>query len=219
MLPPGVIDFLLERLYHELAWAYDMVSWAISLGHWQAWTRVVSPHLMGRRIVEIGCGTGHLLTYLAGRGQRVWGCDPSSAMLRQAQRSLRRAGVSASLCQARAQQLPFPPAALDTIVCTFPTDYIRDSESWAEFSRVLTPAGRVVVLYGAVLAPQTPLHRLARLLLSLGRVSEARGGRKPLAMSLLTRRWDFVMRHEIVPVGKDCVGLLIAERFDGPDLE
>lgn len=203
--------FALEKLYRELAWAYDGVSWLVSLGHWRSWTQEALRYVRGERVLEVGFGPGHLLGYLTRGGCRVWGCDLSPAMVRQAGRRLRRAGLAPLLCQARAQGLPFAPGSFDTVVCTFPAPYILDAGTWAEFRRVLAPAGRVVVVYGARLGGRSLGRRLARGLLSLGHVV----GESP--------RWQQAvqagvsLRHLVVDVDSDQVGLLLLETGDGTD--
>jgi ubiquinone/menaquinone biosynthesis C-methylase UbiE len=199
-----LINFLLDHLYAEFAWAYDLVSWVVSLGRWEAWRRVALRYLQGeQRILEVGCGTGHLLHDLAGRARLVFGCDSSPAMLRQARR---RAGRMVPLCRARAQALPFSAAAFDTVVCTFPAGYISDPHTWAEFARVLAPGGRVVVVYGVSAGGRTLGQRLVRLLLALGRTSGA----------ALRPAWEdcssLQVQHVVVVEGRDQVGLLVAEK-------
>ena len=198
-----VLDFLLQRLYSELAWAYDLVSWVTSLGRWARWRQVALRYLRGERVLEVGCGTGRLLLQLAGRGQPLWGCDLSAAMLRQARRQV---GPAVPLCRARTQALPFSHSSFDTVVCTFPAGYIRDAQTWAEFERVLAPGGRAVVVYGVSVGEKTLGGWLIRSLLSLGHTSGS--GLRPA--------WDgcqlLEVQHLVVPEGRDRVGLLLAER-------
>ena len=40
----------------------------------------------GRRVLDVGCGTGRLADALAERGAKVWGVEPSAEMLAQARR-------------------------------------------------------------------------------------------------------------------------------------
>jgi len=197
------LDFLLGRFYDELAWAYDAVSWLASLGRWAAWRRVALRYVEGQHILEIGCGTGHLLPALAARGGRVCGGDLSAAMLRLARR---RAGPDTPLCRLQAQALPFGPASFDTILCTFPAPFIRDRRTWAEFERVLSPGGRVVVVYGVSLQGHSLGQRLRRGLLALGRT---RG--RDLRPAWPGCRFLRVERL-VVEEGEDRVGVLLGMR-------
>src|SRR5512136_136463 len=114
-------------LYHELAFTYDAVAWLVSLGQWQAWGRSALDRVRGPRVLEIGHGPGHLLIALARSGRlRPIGIDLSPQMMRLAQQNIRRAGVSVSQVQCRVQALPFRSGEFDSVVSTFPSDYIAD---------------------------------------------------------------------------------------------
>ena len=137
--------WLTRRLYAELAWAYDVVSWVVSAGQWSRWRRGALESLHGKRVLEIGFGTGELLLAMAGRGWSVVGLDPSPAMQRIASRKLRRRCLTVPRVRARAQGLPFVNGCFDTVVSTFPAEYILDLRTLVEAYRVLKPDGRVVI--------------------------------------------------------------------------
>ena len=126
-----------------------MVAWLVSLGHWKAWGRTTIDHLRGERILELGHGPGHLLTALERQGLNPVGLDLSPQMGRQAQRRLRKSGLSVPLVRARAQSLPFHERCFDTVVATFPTGYIVDPRTLEEVTRTVRPGGRLVVALGA----------------------------------------------------------------------
>ncbi len=134
-----------ERLYAEFAWAYDAVSWLVSLGHWNGWRRAVLPHIQGERVLELAFGTGELLMALSERDGFVCGLELSPAMHRITARKLRRRGLTVPRIRARAQGLPFPANSFDTIVATFPASYGIDPATLAEVQRVLRPGGRWVI--------------------------------------------------------------------------
>jgi SAM-dependent methyltransferase len=58
-----------------------------------------------------------------------------------------------SLQQGVAQELPFADASFDSVVSTFPTDYIFDPLTLGQLARVLVPDGRLIVVLGARLIP------------------------------------------------------------------
>lgn len=140
------------RLYHELAWSYDVVSWLVSLGQWNAWRRLALEHVRGPQVLELGIGTGKLLAELARREFRVVGIEPSSAMHMVAAGNLRRRALYPGRVQARAQFLPFADETFDSVVSTFPAPYILEPVSLAECKRVLRPpaeyaeGGRLVIV-------------------------------------------------------------------------
>ena len=107
----------------------------------------------GTKVLELGVGTGNLQLYLLGRGYDAWGTDFSPQMLRQASRKARRHGARFNMCRAKAQALPFPNCCANSVVSTFPSDYIIDPLTLWEIYRVLRPGGRFVVAPGGWLRP------------------------------------------------------------------
>lgn len=154
------------QLYGRLAWAYDAVSWLVSLGRWSRWRRQALDHVQGR-VLELGFGTGDLLLEMARCGLEVVGLDPSAAMHRIAARKLAREGLSTPRVQAVAQAMPFPDGSFDTVVATFPSEYIADLATWREVARLLRPSpggGRWVVVGASVEYRHPLLAHLVRLL-------------------------------------------------------
>jgi SAM-dependent methyltransferase len=150
-----VLKLAFESLYGPFAWAYDWVSRTFFLGQWRVWQRAALPHLRGPRVLELGMGTGNLQLDMTRAGLEPFGIDLSPQMLRQARRKRSRLGVAPfRMCRARATALPFPDALFDSVVSTFPSEYIADERTLAEVSRVLKPGGRMVVVPGGWLNPK-----------------------------------------------------------------
>jgi ubiquinone/menaquinone biosynthesis C-methylase UbiE len=131
-------------LYNEFAWTYDFVSRFVSMGQWRSWQRATLTYLCGKRVLEIGHGTGDMLLDLTALGFAPVGLDLSRAMGRIATRKLRQHGLSAPLARAHVRALPFADGAFPSLLATFPTDYIVAPEAIAEFKRVLRPGGVLV---------------------------------------------------------------------------
>ena len=74
------------------------------------------------------------------------------------------------LVRARAQGLPFPARSFDTIIMTFPPEFIYDAEALAEFRRVLDDHGRLIWVDAGRLLPNALWSRL------LNRALDAVGG-------------------------------------------
>jgi ubiquinone/menaquinone biosynthesis C-methylase UbiE len=154
------------RLYNEFAWAYDLVSWLVSLGRWSGWRLSALDQITGQRILEVGFGTGELLAEMAMRGLEPVGLDASPAMHRVAARKLARRGLGILQVSGVVQAMPFPDESFDSIVCTFPAGYILEPATLCETARVLSPpdpatgerGGRLVVV-GIVVAIEVPVWR------------------------------------------------------------
>ena len=139
----SLVRFGFRLLYYEFAWTYDVVSWVVSLGDWRRWQMAAIPFVSGRDVLEIGHGPGHMLLALQNARFEVIGLDLSPFMGRQAQNRTQR---TIPLVRGMVQDLPFEAAVFDTVLSTFPTDYIVDPATLAEVARVLRENGRFVIV-------------------------------------------------------------------------
>lgn len=99
--------------------------------------------LRGRRVLEVGCGTGRLAAALAARAQcRVWGVDPAAEMLDVARR---RVGTDVGLRLARAESLPFRAGWFERVVMRLVVHLVHRPHALAEARRVLAARGRLVI--------------------------------------------------------------------------
>ena len=130
-------------LYHPFAFTYDFVAATVSFGHWKDWVYSILPLIEGTRILELGHGPGHLQRYLLDLKLDPVAIDESAQMGTLAKRRL---GDSAKLTRGIAQQLPFAAESFDSIVSTFPSEYIFDPRTLSEAKRVLRNGGRLIVL-------------------------------------------------------------------------
>jgi ubiquinone/menaquinone biosynthesis C-methylase UbiE len=136
-----------QRLYNELAWSYDAVSWLVSLGRWARWRRLALEYMVGERVLEVGFGTGELLLEMAQQGIAATGLELSPAMQRAAGDKLQRQNCSLARVQASAMAMPFADRAFDCVISTFPAGYILSPQTLRECGRVLrTPGGRLVIV-------------------------------------------------------------------------
>jgi ubiquinone/menaquinone biosynthesis C-methylase UbiE len=102
--------------------------------------QVVAPFVQGKRVLEVGCGTGLILARLARLATHAVGIDPSPGMLRTAhERGLQVALGSAT-------RLPFPDESFD-LVCSFKVlAHVPDIErALSEITRVTRPNGRMIL--------------------------------------------------------------------------
>jgi ubiquinone/menaquinone biosynthesis C-methylase UbiE len=138
-----ILRVFFHLLYHPFAFAYDFVAAIVSFGHWKDWTLEVVPFIEGTRTLEIGHGPGHLQRVLLSRQLLTVAIDESAPMGRLAKYNT--AG-KARLTRGLAQQLPFCDGSFDTMIATFPAEYISDTVTLSEVKRCLSDGGRFVVL-------------------------------------------------------------------------
>ena len=173
-----LLRFFFRLLYHQFAFTYDLVAATVSMGRWKDWVLSVLPFIEGTRVLEIGHGPGHLQRALLDRNLLAVGLDESRQMGNLARRNLTRSTVPpsnkssnhkkaythVSLTRGLSQHLPFPNEAFDTLVATFPAEYIFDPRTLAEAQRVLALNGRFVILPGAPIMGRGVLDRAMALL-------------------------------------------------------
>lgn len=149
-----LVRFGFRLLYNELAFTYDWVSNAVSLGAWRCWQRAVFAQLEPAYdgvVLELAHGTGDLQLDLHERGYRTVGYDLSPYMGYLAGRKLYGQGLTPRLVRGFAEHLPFADASFPAVVCTFPTPFILAPQTLAEVQRVLQPGGKLVVVMSGLL--------------------------------------------------------------------
>ncbi len=101
----------------------------------------------GGTVLEIGVGTGSLLTELAARAERVIGVDHSPAMLEEAGRTvMNNALANIDLRLGEMTHLPLPNAAVASVVANMVLHHAADPAAVIlEFRRVLAPGGTLLL--------------------------------------------------------------------------
>jgi SAM-dependent methyltransferase len=151
---PNLRNFLFETLYKN-RYLYRFASTVPFAGQWRTWQRQVLPRLQGHDVLELGCGLGDLLADMLDAGYMCRAIEHSPEMVRAARETLerRKVGVDSWIVQGEAQRLPFADSSFDSVVSTFPANYIFDPDTIAEVSRVLRPGGRLIIVLGGELLP------------------------------------------------------------------
>ncbi|MDH5255702.1 MAG: class I SAM-dependent methyltransferase [Gammaproteobacteria bacterium] len=118
----------------------------------EAWNHMCSRYwfvgemVAGRRVLEVGCGSGQGLGYLARRAKLVVGGDLTAGLLARAQRHYQgRIG----LARLDAHALPFSDGAFDVVLLYEAIYYLRDPEAFLEEARRLLSPGGVLVIVSA----------------------------------------------------------------------
>jgi SAM-dependent methyltransferase len=95
----------------------------------------------GRRLLDVGGGTGNYARALAAEGWEPIVADRSPDMLARA------AAKGLETVEADAQRLPFPDASFDAVMLVSMLHHVEDqAAALAEATRVLRPGGRLAVM-------------------------------------------------------------------------
>jgi SAM-dependent methyltransferase len=101
---------------------------------------------VGTDVADVGCGTGRLLPYLAGRGLSPRGVDLSPEMVQVARRE--HPGFAYDVADLRG--LPFEDASLAGVVCWYSLIFLAPdarTRAFAELARVVKPGGYLVAAF------------------------------------------------------------------------
>ncbi|MFZ0014191.1 MAG: class I SAM-dependent methyltransferase [Acidimicrobiia bacterium] len=138
------------------------------------------------RVLEIGCGQGHLTRALAERGLDIVGIDanPKAAEL---------AGANGLVRQMFAEHLEFEDESFDYIVSVHAIEHIpRLEEALAEMARVLRSGGEMVFIYPA--EPVMGLYAIPTSIILYGTPFKARGVH-------CQKLWPSKLREMVEPLG------------------
>jgi SAM-dependent methyltransferase len=98
--------------------------------------------LSGRRLLDVGCGTGLALRLATSHGAHVTGLDAAESMIGVARERL----PDAELRVGDAQDLPFEDDAFDAVTAFNSLQYAAEpTAAVAELARVARPGGRVAI--------------------------------------------------------------------------
>ena len=134
----------------ERAWAAEEITWGV----WQTPESQLNilGDVDGLDIVELGCGTAYFSAWLAKRGARVVGVDPTPAQLETARRLQGETGLEFPLIEAAAENVPLPDASFDVVHSEYGASIWADTYKWIpEAARLVRPDGRLVFLRNTTL--------------------------------------------------------------------
>jgi ubiquinone/menaquinone biosynthesis C-methylase UbiE len=143
------LNIFFNLLYHQFAWTYDWVAKLVSFGRWKSWVNSVLPYLENSKVLELGCGPGHLQFALSQEKISSFGIDSSREMAQLAADRLSRNSQPVNIIHGNSQNLPFPDHSFNKVVATFPSDYISDKETLSQAWRVLDDSGELIILPAA----------------------------------------------------------------------
>jgi SAM-dependent methyltransferase len=133
-------------------WQEQEISW----GTWsvpESQLHALPEDLAGLDIVELGCGTAYVSAWLARRGARPVGVDPTPAQLATARRMQHELGLAFPLIEAPGESVPLPDASFDLVISEYGASIWADPYRWiSEAARLLRPDGLLVFLRNSTLS-------------------------------------------------------------------
>jgi SAM-dependent methyltransferase len=97
----------------------------------------------GRRVLDLGAGTGKFLPALRATGAEVVAVEPVAAMRAQ----LARANPDVTPLPGTAEAIPVAAGTLDAVVCAQSFHWFASGAALAEIARVLRPGGRLGLIW------------------------------------------------------------------------
>src|SRR4051812_29261616 len=134
----------------ERSWAAEEINWGI----WQKPECELNllGDVEGLDIVELGCGTAYFSAWLARRGARVVGVDPTPAQLETARRMQGQTGLEFPLVEAYGEDVPLPDESFDIVFSEYGASIWADPYRWIpEAARLARPGGRLIFLRNSTL--------------------------------------------------------------------
>jgi SAM-dependent methyltransferase len=121
--------------------------------HWGVWALpqtelpVLPCDLEGKDVIELGCGTAYVCSWIARAGGRPVGIDISARQLAAARAMQDEFGIHFPLVHGDAEQVPYPDASFDVAISEHGASAWCDPRRWIpEAARLLRPGGELVFM-------------------------------------------------------------------------
>lgn len=145
--------------------------------------RQVHLDLAGRKVIEVGCGTGRNTAWLAERAAEIIGLDFSEAMLAKARARLDHPHVR-FVQHDVSTTWPFADAAADVVIAMLILEHVEHLEKvFAEAARVLNPGGQFFIC---------ELHPMRQLAGGQAQFTNAKSGERQRVTAFLHDVSDYV---------------------------
>ncbi len=127
-------------------------NWQQTEPTWGLWSRseegldLLPSDLSGKYCLDVGCGTGYILKWMADRGATAIGLEPTDNQLATAVRLSRKHKTEISLIQGFGERLPFIDESFDFAISEYGAALWADPYQWIpEVARVLKPGSSLVI--------------------------------------------------------------------------
>src|SRR5262249_33245475 len=128
------------------AWSREEIKWGMT--HARESDLHVLPDIIGKDIVELGCGTAYFGAWLKKHGAaRVVGVDVTPAQLGTARAMNEEFGLGLEFIEANAEEVPLPNASFDMAFSEYGASIWCDPYRWIpEATRLLRPGGELIFM-------------------------------------------------------------------------
>jgi SAM-dependent methyltransferase len=135
----------------ERAWADNKPTWGI----WhvpEAEVRMFPDNLAGKDVIELGCGTAYVASWMVRRGAKVVGIDNSQAQLAIARRLQLQHSLDFPLIHGNAEEVDYPDKSFDLAISEYGACLWADPYKWIpEAARLLRAGGQLAFLTNSAL--------------------------------------------------------------------
>lgn len=130
----------------ERAWSQDEPTW----GMWripESQAGILPQVISGLDVIELGCGTAYVSSWLARQGARPTGIDISDEQLKSARTFQEKHKIFFPLIHGNAEKVPLPDSSFDLAISEYGASIWCDPYKWIpEASRLLRPNGYLIFL-------------------------------------------------------------------------
>ena len=106
------------------------------------WIFIKNLPLKRQRVLDIGCGSGHLLQLMSRYFKYLYGIDNSEEMIKKAKKNLKKA----SFCCQDANFLPYPREYFDYVISHTAFHHLKKEKALEEARRVLKKGGKLLIV-------------------------------------------------------------------------
>jgi len=137
---------LTRKRYNRIAKVYDLIEGAVERSRYSRWRDLLWSRVEGKRILEVGVGTGKNFAYYPEDSQ-ITAIDLSEKMLARAREKAQRQDIKADLLQMDVQKMEFADETFESVVSTFVFCSVPDPiQGLREIKRVSRTGGKIILL-------------------------------------------------------------------------
>jgi len=146
-LPRSKESLRIQRKYDLISRLYDLAQFPLEAILFTPWRRMLFSRIEGKRVLEIGVGTGKNFKFYPTGSSERFGIDLSQSMLARAKAKARKYGVKTNLLVMDLEKLGFSDDFFDEVTGTFIFCTVANPVSCLrEIRRVLKPRGKLYLL-------------------------------------------------------------------------